>query len=107
MLGHPHSLINESVCGGGQRHAGIRRDKGSKPICYRRIEPDGCGCTLTHDYIVVDESRIGHRPSLLPDLLRRSAVSGGAPGKSGDEGVDSVIRQDPLGLDRIYVQAKR
>lgn len=28
-------------------------------------------------------------------------------GKVGDEGLDGVIRQDPLGLDRIYVQAKR
>jgi len=28
-------------------------------------------------------------------------------GKSGDEGLDGVIRQDKLGLDRIYVQAKR
>lgn len=28
-------------------------------------------------------------------------------GKSGDDGVDGVIHQDPLGLDRIYVQAKR
>ena len=28
-------------------------------------------------------------------------------GKAGDEGLDGVIRQDPLGLDRIYVQAKR
>jgi restriction system protein len=28
-------------------------------------------------------------------------------GRSGDEGLDGVIRQDPLGLDRIYVQAKR
>ncbi len=27
-------------------------------------------------------------------------------GKSGDGGVDGVIDQDPLGLDRIYVQAK-
>lgn len=27
-------------------------------------------------------------------------------GRSGDEGLDGVIRQDPLGLDRIYVQAK-
>ena len=30
-----------------------------------------------------------------------------ALGKSGDGGVDGVIDQDPLGLDRIYVQAKR
>jgi restriction system protein len=28
-------------------------------------------------------------------------------GKSGDEGVDGVIREDRLGLDQIYVQAKR
>lgn len=28
-------------------------------------------------------------------------------GRSGDEGLDGVIKQDPLGLDRIYVQAKR
>jgi restriction system protein len=28
-------------------------------------------------------------------------------GKSGDEGVDGVIREDRLGLDLIYVQAKR
>ncbi len=30
-----------------------------------------------------------------------------ALGKSGDNGVDGVIDQDALGLDRIYVQAKR
>lgn len=28
-------------------------------------------------------------------------------GRSGDEGVDGVLRQDPLGLDLVYVQAKR
>lgn len=28
-------------------------------------------------------------------------------GKSGDAGIDGIISQDPLGLDRIYVQAKR
>ncbi len=28
-------------------------------------------------------------------------------GRSGDEGVDGVLNQDALGLDRIYVQAKR
>jgi restriction system protein len=28
-------------------------------------------------------------------------------GKSGDEGVDGVINEDALGLDQIYVQAKR
>ena len=28
-------------------------------------------------------------------------------GKSGDEGVDGIIKEDRLGLDTIYVQAKR
>jgi restriction system protein len=28
-------------------------------------------------------------------------------GHSGDQGLDGVIRQDVLGLDRVYVQAKR
>ena len=33
--------------------------------------------------------------------------AGRAIGRSGDDGVDGVIDQDPLGLDRVYVQAKR
>jgi len=33
--------------------------------------------------------------------------AGRAIGKSGDDGVDGVIDQDPLGVDQIYVQAKR
>jgi len=28
-------------------------------------------------------------------------------GKSGDEGVDGVIKEDKLGFDKIYIQAKR
>jgi len=36
---------------------------------------------------------------------RRDA--GLALGGSGDEGVDGVIKEDKLGLDRVYVQAKR
>jgi restriction system protein len=35
------------------------------------------------------------------------ADAGRALGKSGDGGVDGVIDQDALGLDRVYVQAKR
>jgi restriction system protein len=33
--------------------------------------------------------------------------SGRALGKSGDDGIDGVIDQDALGLDRVYIQAKR
>jgi hypothetical protein len=28
-------------------------------------------------------------------------------GRPGDEGIDGVIKEDPLGLDAVYVQAKR
>lgn len=28
-------------------------------------------------------------------------------GRTGDGGVDGVVNEDPLGLDRVYVQAKR
>jgi restriction system protein len=35
------------------------------------------------------------------------AEAGRAIGKSGDDGVDGVIDQDTLGLDRLYIQAKR
>jgi restriction system protein len=36
-----------------------------------------------------------------------SEDAGRAIGQSGDDGVDGVIDQDPLGVDQIYVQAKR
>ncbi|MBN2491237.1 MAG: restriction endonuclease [Planctomycetes bacterium] len=56
-----------------------------------------------------------------PDFLERVVVdlcvrmgyggsrkdAGEALGGSGDEGVDGIIKQDPLGLETIYLQAKR
>ena len=33
--------------------------------------------------------------------------AGYAIGRSGDEGIDGVIKEDRLGLDAIYIQAKR
>ncbi len=33
--------------------------------------------------------------------------AGQAIGKSGDEGIDGIIKEDRLGLDAVYVQAKR
>jgi restriction system protein len=49
---------------------------------------------------------------LVLRVLTRMGYGGSAGaaehlGRSGDEGLDGVIRQDALGLDRIYVQAKR
>jgi len=50
---------------------------------------------------------------LMVNLLRSmgyggsTADAGRALGRSGDDGVDGVIDQDALGLDRAYIQAKR
>ncbi len=50
---------------------------------------------------------------LVVDLLVRMGYGGTFKeaaqivGKSGDEGVDGIIKEDRLGLDTIYVQAKR
>jgi restriction system protein len=51
--------------------------------------------------------------NLIVDLLLKMGYGGSreeagrAIGKSGDGGIDGVIDQDPLGLDRVYLQAKR
>ena len=50
---------------------------------------------------------------LLIDLLLAMGYGGSDEGmahtlgRSGDNGVDGVINQDPLGVDQIYIQAKR
>jgi len=50
--------------------------------------------------------------NLIVNLLSRmgygySDDAGRAVGRSGDDGVDGVINLDPLGVDQVYVQAKR
>ncbi|UWS78251.1 restriction endonuclease [Phaeobacter sp. G2] len=51
--------------------------------------------------------------NLIVDLLLAMGYGGTsedaarALGQSGDNGVDGVVDQDPLGVDQIYVQAKR
>jgi restriction system protein len=51
--------------------------------------------------------------TLLIDLLQAMGYGSGAEGRaivlgrSGDDGIDGVVDQDPLGVDRVYVQAKR
>lgn len=50
---------------------------------------------------------------LVVDLLVQMGYGGSrreagkAVGKSGDEGIDGIINEDRLGLDTIYIQAKR
>jgi restriction system protein len=56
-------------------------------------------------------------PGLFEQLVVRLLVAmgyggsqedaGHAVGRSGDGGIDGIIKQDPLGLDAVYIQAKR
>lgn len=59
---------------------------------------------------------LDHKPvfleQLVLDLLTAMSYGGRAGaaehwGRSGDGGIDGVVRQDVLGLDRVYVLAKR
>jgi restriction system protein len=51
--------------------------------------------------------------NIVLDLLVKMGYGGSrkdageAIGKTGDEGIDGIIKEDPLGLDIIYIQAKK
>lgn len=51
--------------------------------------------------------------NIIIDLLVKMGYGGSrkdageAIGKTGDEGIDGIIKEDPLGLDIIYIQAKK
>jgi restriction system protein len=62
------------------------------------------------------ERTLEREPAFLERLVLKllTAMGYGGPdgaaehlGRSGDQGLDGVIRQDALGLDRVYIQAKR
>jgi restriction system protein len=61
----------------------------------------------------VRKAKPGFFEKLIVELLLAmgyggtSEEAGRALGQSGDDGVDGVIDQDPLGVDQIFVQAKR
>jgi restriction system protein len=69
----------------------------------------------------IESELLSQIKSSPPDLLERVVVdlvvrmgyggsrkdAGEALGRSGDEGIDGIIKEDPLGLDIIYLQAKR
>jgi restriction system protein len=59
----------------------------------------GCDPTLFENIVVELLVKMGYGGS------RKDA--GRAIGRSGDEGIDGIIKEDHLGLDNIYIQAKR
>jgi restriction system protein len=76
---------------------------------YQSIRSELASTLLTR----VKESSPSFFEQLVVDLLlkmgygRSRADAGQAIGMSGDEGIDGIISEDKLGLDTIYIQAKR
>ncbi len=114
-----------------QFKARARASQVGRPADAEPVEPEFIRQTATPDEIMraahkqieaalsqdlLDRIRAG-----LPDFFERlivnlllamgyggsAADAGRALGRGGDDGVDGVIDQDALGLDRVYVQAKR
>ncbi|MGD0708850.1 MAG: restriction endonuclease [Anaerolineaceae bacterium] len=76
---------------------------------YQRIHKD-----LAEDLLeYVLNSSSGFFEKLVVDLLVKMGYGGSprnvakAVGQSGDEGIDGIIDEDRLGLDTIYIQAKK
>ncbi len=78
-------------------------------LSHARVEADAL---LTQDLLArAQELPPVHFERLVLRLLEAmgygTAGSVAHTGKPGDGGFDGIVSQDPLGLDRIYVQAKR
>jgi restriction system protein len=57
--------------------------------------------------LILQESRIQDGPIFGGQASSSRKEAAKAIGKSGDEGIDGIINEDRLGLDVIYVQAKK
>jgi restriction system protein len=76
---------------------------------YQKLRRD-----LAHDLLErVKSSPPRHFENLVVDLLLAMGYGGSrkdageAIGQSGDGGIDGIIKEDKLGLDVVYIQAKR
>lgn len=103
-------------------HRDVGRDiKGDSPAKSCNTESD-----LTHheqmaeSFLVLNarlsEELLESAKSISPDIFERLVVrllermgygEGSVVGQSGDGGIDGIINQDPLGLEKVYIQAKR
>ena len=76
---------------------------------YQKIRQDLADDLLSY----VIQSSSGFFEKLVVELLVKMGYGGTqreaarAVGKSGDEGIDGIIDEDRLGLDTIYIQAKK
>jgi restriction system protein len=104
----------------GRRRDSIERTTGQAeapdrdPVETMEVAHAEAEATLANELLVrILDSTPLFFENLVLDLLEKMGYGGLDPamrrhlGGSGDEGVDGVIDQDRLGLDQVYVQAKR
>lgn len=135
VLAHPPERIDirfldqfpEFVAFRDASSAGVDKDSDGSPAAVEVVQTTG----MTPDEVIrkahgqledeIGQDLLARVVAAPPDFFERLIVqlliamgyggsateAGRALGKSGDGGVDGVIDQDALGLDRIYVQAKR
>jgi restriction system protein len=84
----PHELIENGV-------QQIIQELGSELLEYIKKSSPAFFERIVVDLLV----RMGYGGSIID--------AGSALGRTGDEGIDGVIKEDKLGLDNIYIQAKR
>jgi restriction system protein len=93
--------------------SGITEDKQTPEemldAAYQRLRRDTAVDLLSR----VKKSSAAFFEHLVVDLLLKMGYggslkeAGNAIGRSGDEGIDGIIKEDRLGLDVIYLQAKK
>lgn len=101
---------------------GIKKEKPREPEPSEDRTPRELlevGYKQIHDELAAE--LLNQVKSVTPDFFERLVVellvkmgyggslvdAGRAIGKTGDEGIDGVIKEDKLGLDNVYIQAKR
>jgi restriction system protein len=96
-------------------------DRSAKPADDEVVPEPADAAEQTPDEIMRAAQLLDRVRAAPPDFFERlivnlllamgyggsAADAGRALGRSGDDGVDGVIDQDALGLDRVYIQAKR
>lgn len=101
------------------RDAGGAGPLGAEPDADAASPQDLLAQAVTENRAAVEGELLRRALALSPSEFERLVVrlleqmgygrSGAVEhsGRSGDAGIDGIISQDPLGLDRIYLQAKR
>jgi restriction system protein len=124
VLAQNPSRVDMSLLSGFAEYREFRAAAGSSDDGETDVRPDE---TQTPEE-AIEAAYARHREALASELLER--IRSGSPGffeelvvrllkkmgygdaasvtgRSGDEGIDGIIKEDRLGLDVIYVQAKR